>query len=63
MHRSGLIGIFLAVLELVRHYRVRSEQNELFGEVWILPPPDGLEPIQIASGDQYEHGAGREGCS
>jgi len=59
MHRSSLIGVFLAVLELVRHYHVRSEQNELFGEIWILPPPGGLEPLSISSGDQYEHGARR----
>jgi segregation and condensation protein A len=37
LHKSSLVGIFLAVLELVRHHRVRAEQNELFGEVWILP--------------------------
>lgn len=57
MHRSKQVGIFLAVLELVRHYHVRSEQNELFGEIWILPPPGGARPIDIAAGDEYEHGA------
>ena len=56
MHRSSLVGVFLAVLELVRHYQVRSEQNELFGEIWILPPPGGARPINIATGDEYEHG-------
>ena len=37
LHKSVLIGMFLAVLELVRHHRVRAEQNDLFGEIWILP--------------------------
>ncbi|MCE9544222.1 MAG: segregation/condensation protein A [Planctomycetia bacterium] len=63
MHRSSMVGVFLAVLELVRHYQVRSEQNELFGEIWILPPPGGATPVNIAAGDQYEHrpsGAGSE---
>ena len=37
MHKSTLVGIFLAVLELVRHHHVRVEQNEAFGEIWLLP--------------------------
>lgn len=35
MIRSQLIGIFLAVLELIRHHHVQVEQQELFGEIWI----------------------------
>lgn len=38
-HKSTLIGLFLALLELVRHHDVRAEQNENFGEIWVLPPP------------------------
>lgn len=36
MHKSTLVGIFLAVLELVRHGRVRVEQDRLFGEIHLL---------------------------
>jgi len=36
LHRSQLVGIFLAVLELIRHLQVQVEQEELFGEIWIL---------------------------
>jgi len=36
MHRSQLVGIFLAVLELIRHFHVQVEQDDLFGEIWIL---------------------------
>jgi len=36
-HKSALIGIFLAILELVRHHSVRTEQIDDHGEIWILP--------------------------
>ncbi len=56
MHKSALIGMFLAILELVRHQQVRADQNQLFGEIWILPgpvPPGELDPTSV---DSYEHG-------
>ncbi|HEY1066577.1 MAG TPA: segregation/condensation protein A [Pirellulales bacterium] len=39
MHKSTLVGLFLATLELVRHYGVRTEQEGLFDEIWLLPGP------------------------
>ncbi|MCA9100958.1 MAG: segregation/condensation protein A [Pirellulales bacterium] len=36
MHRSTMVSLFLAVLELVRHHGVRVEQNALFGEIWLI---------------------------
>lgn len=38
--RSKIIGMFLAVLELVRHHHFRAEQHELGGEITIRPPLD-----------------------
>ncbi len=35
MHRSTLVGMFLAVLELVRHHSVNAEQSTLFGEIYL----------------------------
>jgi segregation and condensation protein A len=35
MHKSALIGIFLAMLELVRHHSVSTEQGMNHGEIWI----------------------------
>ncbi len=35
MHRSTLVGMFLAVLELVRHHSVNAEQLTLFGEIYL----------------------------
>jgi segregation and condensation protein A len=55
MHKSTLISIFLAVLELVRHARVRLDQNELFGEIWLLPRRDALEPLDFSKVDNYDH--------
>ena len=36
MIKSQMVGIFLAVLELIRHHHVQVEQEDLFGELWIL---------------------------
>ncbi len=55
MHKSALIGIFLAVLELVRHSRVRLDQNDLFGEIWLLPRQDRPEPLDLSQVDNYDH--------
>lgn len=38
MHRSRMVGLFLGMLELIRHGHARCEQDELFTEIWILPP-------------------------
>ncbi len=60
MHKSSLVGIFLAVLELVRHHHVHVEQNALFGEVWILPNLESTAPLDLSNVDEYEH-AGSSG--
>jgi segregation and condensation protein A len=36
--RSKIIGLFLAILELLRHHGFRAEQTEDYGEIFILPP-------------------------
>ncbi len=56
MHKSALIGMFLAVLELVRHHQVRAEQGLLFGELWIMPGSAADAPIDVTNVDEYEHG-------
>jgi len=49
MHKSMLIGLFLATLELVRNYDVRVEQQERFGQIWICSPePDSQTPTEPA---------------
>lgn len=54
LHKSALVGMFLAVLELVRHHRVRAEQNDLFGEIWLLPGPQDAEPLDFSNVDNYD---------
>ncbi|MBI1312414.1 chromosome segregation protein ScpA [bacterium] len=41
--RSKIIGIFLAILELLRHHHFRADQEEEFGEIWIMPPLEGVD--------------------
>jgi segregation and condensation protein A len=45
MHKSALVGIFLACLELVRHHDVLCEQNDLFGEIWMIVGGDGEQSV------------------
>ena len=49
MIKSQMVGIFLAVLELIRHHQVQVDQTELFGEIWILLEPDSKQ--LVASSD------------
>ncbi|MBM3999385.1 MAG: chromosome segregation protein ScpA [Planctomycetes bacterium] len=58
MHKSALIGVFLAVLELVRHHCVVTEQTELDGEIWLTRGRDFRHDTSFASVDidRYESG-------
>ena len=38
-HRVRLVGLFLAVLELIRRFEAALEQDGMFGEIWITPGP------------------------
>ena len=40
MHKSAMIGIFLAILELARHHDLRTEQEVEQGEIILRPGPD-----------------------
>jgi segregation and condensation protein A len=39
-HRSRLVGLFLAILELIKRGRVRIEQAGVFGEIWLSANPE-----------------------
>ncbi len=54
MHKSALIGVFLAVLELVRHHQVRAEQDGLHGEIYLLSGESFGERIDVSNVDQYD---------
>jgi segregation and condensation protein A len=46
--RSKIIGIFLAILELLRHHHFRADQPDPYGEIYVLPP----EEATAADGDE-----------
>ena len=56
MHKSALIGIFLAILELVRHHKVRVRQEQLFGEIDLIIDPDVDidEPLDLDRVEAYD---------
>ncbi|MBN1854403.1 MAG: segregation/condensation protein A, partial [Pirellulales bacterium] len=54
-HKSKLVGVFLAVLELIRHHYVVAEQPSTFAEITILPGPN-QEPLDVSRVASYEHG-------
>ena len=53
MHKSAMIGVFLAILELVRHHSVRTEQEDLHGEIWILPGQAFHQHLDLSNVDNY----------
>jgi segregation and condensation protein A len=54
VHKSKLVAMFLAVLELVRHQHARAAQPELFSEIWLEPGEKPL-PAELAVVADYEH--------
>jgi len=55
MHKSAMVGMFLAILELVRHHSVRTDQGELHGEIWVLPGESFSADLKVAEVDNYDH--------
>ena len=39
-HKGRLIGLFLAILELIRARALRAEQPDAFGEIWLSAPAE-----------------------
>ncbi len=49
MIRSQMVGIFLAILELIRHHHAQVEQEDLFSEIWITKKKlTAAEPLKLA---------------
>ena len=55
MHKSALIGVFLAILELVRHHNVEAEQDEGAGEIWVTPGSHFQELLELTEVEAYDH--------
>lgn len=43
--RSKIIGLFLAILELLRHHHFRAEQADEYGDIVIRPPLEVTEEL------------------
>ncbi len=55
--RARIVGIFLAILELLRHHHYRAEQPIEHGEIWVLPPDDSQRPADQSEVDGREAAA------
>ncbi|HJN09172.1 MAG TPA: segregation/condensation protein A [Pirellulaceae bacterium] len=53
MHKTAMIGVFLAILELTRHHGVRTEQQHLHGEILILPSENFRPEADFSNVDNY----------
>jgi segregation and condensation protein A len=53
MHKSAMIGVFLAVLELVRHHCVHAEQDALHGEIYLMPGEQFTDDLNMVDVDEY----------
>ena len=54
MHKSAMIGIFLAILELARHHDMRTEQEIDQGEIVLRPGPEFPNELFVSdSVDEY----------
>ena len=53
MHKSAMIGVFLAILELVRHHSVETRQDDTHGEIWILRGDRFNPSLSLAEVDPY----------
>lgn len=50
-HKSTLVGMFLATLELTRHHGVRAEQDGNDGPMWLMPGSDFIDELAVAEVD------------
>ena len=48
MHKSAMVGVFLAILELVRHHDVTTEQPDEHGDILILPGKEFQSDLKIS---------------
>jgi len=47
-HKSALVGMFLATLELTRHHGLFANQHGTDGPMWLSPGPDFTDVLEIS---------------
>ncbi len=58
MNKSRVIGVFLAVLELVRHHSVEAEQPTPDGEIWLRRGEEFAPSLDLAGEQEFTAQAG-----
>ena len=53
MHKSAMVGVFLALLELTRHHNVLAQQSDLHAEILIVPGQDFDSTTEFGDVDDY----------
>ena len=54
MHKSAMIGVFLAVLELARYHNVHTQQAQLHDEIFVVPGEGFSSDAVFTDVDQYD---------
>lgn len=54
MHKSAMVGVFLAVLELSRYHNVRTEQSDLHSDILIVPSDGFRDSFEADDVDDYD---------
>lgn len=53
MHKSAMVGVFLAILELSRHHNVDAKQSALHGEIVVIPANGFKQQLDTSNIDDY----------
>jgi segregation and condensation protein A len=53
MHKSAMVGVFLAVLELTRHHNVIARQNDLHSPITLVPSDAFSKQLDVSNIDDY----------
>ena len=53
MHKSSMVSIFLAVLELARHHGVVTQQDDLYGDLLVAAGDGFREVLDVSNIDDY----------
>jgi segregation and condensation protein A len=53
MHKSSIVGVFLAVLELIRHHAVVALQEDVHGDIRLLRGDSFTEGLDLSKIDTY----------
>ena len=57
MHKSSMVSIFLAVLELARHHGVITEQDDLYGDLVVTSGEGFKDKLDVINIDNYDPGS------